>query len=187
MKNKLDVFAAAIVVVGLAFQFFFRYDYMKQGPYIVRIDRLNGDSCYLPCGLAMPTAPVSRPSAVATLNFADFQAEYDKQFDLRNQRAIALAKTQSDAVQFALYYPNYTWTSGTKKDSIPDPTLTGLPSRAQNVDYWLPTTFLICLCSGDSQGHGYRWEVHTDTREVFSVQDNATLAKKYDIDISAKK
>ena len=38
MKNKLAVVAAAIVVVGLAFQFLFRYDYMKQEPYSGRTE-----------------------------------------------------------------------------------------------------------------------------------------------------
>jgi len=43
----------------------------------------------------------------------------------------------------------------------------------------LPTTFLICLCN--VKGIGFRWEAHTDTGEVFYVDDNAELMHKYGI------
>jgi hypothetical protein len=45
-------------------------------------------------------------------------------------------------------------------------------------------TKLVCYCT--TKGSGWRWEVHVDTGEIFYVNDNADLLKKYGIKLSGK-
>jgi hypothetical protein len=48
----------AILVFAAIFQLFFRYEYMHTtGNLVVRVDRLTGASCYLPCAKSAATTP----------------------------------------------------------------------------------------------------------------------------------
>jgi hypothetical protein len=158
---------AALVLAGIAFQVFLRYTYVKQNAYVTwRVDRVTGASCVLPCeGTPSPTAQPSVDSAV-------LKAQYEEKVDIVKQRAIALAKPAASVIVYS--HPDYTWrtegidfgavaaeATGFSPDSKPDPVR------------------LVCYCN--AKGFGWRWEVHTDTREVFSVNDNTDLMKKYGI------
>ncbi|HEX3462673.1 MAG TPA: hypothetical protein VHS78_01300 [Candidatus Elarobacter sp.] len=73
MFNRLDalVFGSAIVVaagaMAVAFQVFVRYEYVRAGTVVTRVDRLSGRMCVMPCIATPPPTPTATPTpAVST-------------------------------------------------------------------------------------------------------------------------
>jgi len=184
-----------LVAVALLFQFFFRYQYEHlAGGQVMRIDRVTGSSCYMPC---IPPTPGPTPSPP---NYLNSGADYKRESDNQDQEAISLAKETATADQVVEPGSKYSWSATTTDDdgkvalatiakygnawATPDPSDTNGWDRAfmttpPPVTSASFQTKLVCYC--DSKGSGWRWEVHTDTRAVYYANDNADLAKKYDL------
>jgi hypothetical protein len=189
-----------LLIAAVLFQVFLHYEYIHlAGGSVMRIDRLTGTSCYMPC------TPKPTPSPFDLNAAADYLRESDRQ----DQQAILLAKATSTAAKLvATVGPGYAWTARTTDgdglrtlqiiaegrvlpghaDPLADfgPT----PPSQDEVRAWRETrridvhspsfeTKLVCYCN--TKRAGWRWEVHTDTREVFYVNDNSDLMKKYGI------
>jgi len=171
-----------VLVVAAAFQLLLRYQYVGSGP-VMRIDRVTGASCFMPC---RPTSP---PSAIPAKSPPNYAAD--------DQRAIALAQRQPSAVALEAQYANrgYEWTTegrytsdyvlmldwskygGTK----PAPTdIFDSNPGGERPQGELPAPIReVCFCS--KKGFGWRWEVHLDTREVYEIDGNRDLEKRYGI------
>jgi hypothetical protein len=171
------------VVVAIALgQMFVRYDYVHlAGGHVMRIDRLASTSCYMPC-LPPTPAPTATPFDPVAAS-----EQYVRESEEQDQDAILLAK--------AAVTPQYSggqdweWTATTTDANG----RSALAKIARGLDPWSsqPTpppitsasfqTKLVCHCAmqGKLQGIGNRWEVHTDTRTVYLIDDNADLSKKY--------
>jgi len=155
-----------LVLVALAFQFFFRYEYVHlAGGHVMRIDRVTSTSCNMPCS---PAPAATSPDSDAAV------ADYGRQSDDEDQEAISIAQatpTASNVV--ANGGPNYKWSS---QQAIPF-TAKSIPDISVGTPAF--HTRLVCYC--DPKGGGWRWEVHTDTRAAYFANDNADLLKKYDL------
>jgi hypothetical protein len=174
-----------IIVAILAFQFFLRYDYVHlRGGYVMRLDRLSASSCIMPCLPTSSPKPYDQKQAIA---------EFISVIENQNQQAIDLAKATPKARAIVANGASYSWTAeiGDKggrdyscklmpTTNIFTRALCPSPSPAERVRDPNTSNFqikIVCYC--DSKGQGWRWEVHTDTNEVFYVNDNADLMTKY--------
>jgi hypothetical protein len=192
----------ALIAVALAFQLFFRYQYIGTAPIVMRVDRVTGASCFMPC---RPTPVPSPKAAPIPPNYAE-----------DDQRAIALAQRQPSAIAIEAQYANsgYEWTTEGRYTSdyvyvrSPQPNVFDAPTDCKpNQNPFLadcnpvsatpdiprpygwttpspePTNEppapvrVVCLCS--RKGFGWRWEVHLDTREVYEVDGNRDLEERY--------
>lgn len=196
MGNQRTLFyvigTLAILIVG---QMFFRYAYISdKNARVLRVDRLTGSSCYLPC---IPPTPTPIPTATPT--------PIPRNYDLEDQQAIQKVKSYVGPYFFStLNYAgrdsrDFKWSvdgrytnEGAEQSTFdpyaafvhfsPPPGIqpvvgsTEPPGPAAERAY---PVRLVCYC--DSKGWGVRWEVHLDTGDVFTVGDNATLMKKYGI------
>ena len=168
--------AGGLIVLAAVFQLFFRYEYLGSGRALMRIDRVTGGSCFMPC---RPTPPPSPSPAQSPPNYA-----------ADDQRAIALAQRQLSAVAveaqgntngyewatYGRYTSNYALLEGTtdweavKAGGNPLIVPTKAPSGPAPVR-------VVCFCS--KKGAGFYWEVHLDTREVYQIDGNRDLEKRY--------
>jgi hypothetical protein len=156
MNSRIGYSIAALILIAVTFQLFFRYEYVRQSAGLTwRVDRLTGASCTLPC------EQTPAPNADLT------KARYDEAADNIKQRAIALAKPNAGLLTYQ--HPDYTWRTEGIDWEPAEPTADDKPDPVR----------LVCYCS--AKGIGWRWEVHTDTYAVYSVNDNADLMKKYGI------
>lgn len=167
--GPLEVSRVWILVVGaiaaiLIFQFFFRYQYVNQGTALLRIDRVTGSSCYLPC---LPPTPTPRPTPKPKPTVEDIS--------IGNSRAITMVQSRSDVP----YHLNgdasgqYEWTvtrEATNDGELYFPLSTPGPTH-------FPVR-VVCLC--DPKFGGWYWEVHLDTLEIFRITGNRDLEEKYD-------
>jgi len=163
VNKRIWYITGGIVATILVFQLFFRFQYEHLiGLRVMRIDRLTGASCYLPClATPSPAPPTPMPS--------NAQLE---------QEAIALARGSALSVTME-HGTGYLWSGqiactasagGCWVASPPsDPYA---PPNPEQRNVWL-----VCWCN--STGYGWRWEVHLDTRAVYSINDNADLLRKY--------
>jgi hypothetical protein len=169
----------ALIVVAAAFQLFFRYQYIGSGLAVMRVDRVTGASCVMPCR----PAPASSPSPPSPPNYAE-----------DDQRAIALAQRQANAIAIEAQYVNsgYEWTTEGRytngyvevMGNIFDNDLSNGKVDWQKVKLSTPSeeqppapVRVVCFCS--KKGSGWRWEVHLDTREVYEVNGNRDLEERY--------
>lgn len=166
---------------AIVYQLFFRYEYYHYQGNVGRIDKLTGAMCVMPCVPQPVPTDTAPPSPLPS-------AAFNALFDLNVQRAIRLAQGAQNARSLLSEHPGDLW-----RNETPNPTVVvgltqsqvdqvmgatpGWPGPATEAP--LPTTFLICLCN--VKGIGFRWEAHTDTGEVFYVDDNAELMHKYGI------
>jgi len=88
---------------------------------------------------------------------------------LEGQRAIAAVRERPDAQALA------ETTSDTEGNLY---RWSAKPTNDRQVGSGDPT-YLVCYCLPNASG--YRWEVHLKSREIFYVNDNATLAQRYGI------
>ncbi len=80
-------FAAGAVFTVLVFQLFFRFDYVHvAGARVMRIDRLSGASCDIPC------IPAPRPTPTPFDRVA-YALEFGDRYSLAKQRAIRIAQS----------------------------------------------------------------------------------------------
>jgi hypothetical protein len=172
-KRRLVFIGLAAVAIILVFQFFFRYQYIHTvGIEVLRVDRLTGASCVLPC---LPPTPTPVPTVKPTPPPHYLSNE--------DQRAIAYAKAHntSDLRYSASYFnkdpDDFKWSvSGRYKN---DGTPQSFDAYVSSVSSTAYPVRLVCFC--DSKDWGWRWEVHLDTGEVYDVGDNADLRLKYGI------
>ena len=185
----------ALIVVAAGFQLFFRYAYIGSGPIVIRIDRVTGASCFMPCRPTPAPSPSPAPSPPT-------YAEDD-------QRAIALAQRQTTAIAIEAQHADdgYEWTAKGRYTSdyarvaSPEPNVfdsdaptEATPSVPRPYGWITPTPepnpFLatdaptgpasirvVCFCS--KTGFGWRWEVHLYTREVYEINGNRDLMQRY--------
>jgi hypothetical protein len=201
-----------VCLAALLFQIFLHYQYVPVAGRYMRIDRLNGTSCYMPC----IASPLPGPTAAPTpFDWAQAAARYTLESDRQNQRAIALAKAApGTAARVASAGTDHAWSANTVDLAVQaalkrisdghDPagsyreqmnrimsSSAPSPSASDEARMWRENpppslhsaqaeTKLVCYC--DEKGAGWRWEVHVDTGDVFYVNDNADLMKKYSLD-----
>lgn len=206
VPRRVGYIVAGLVIAGLLFQLFFRYQYVHlTGTTVMRIDRLSGSSCNLPC---------EQPS------FDPTTAKPEHSFDSDDQEAIQGVKS-SVAVPYTNDGHDYKWrvsqrgkndgthyeitTAAPQFIDAPGPNKTGRAkggSLAAELGVTPPASDdtpapfawggenpadwpvrLICYCYNDTPGQtepaGFFWEYHLDTRQTYSVDDNAALSVKY--------
>lgn len=158
-----------IVLLAVIFQLFFRQQYIVTSRYTIRVDRITGASCFMPClPTATPVPPTPTPS--------------DEEFE---QNAILLVEGDStaNAITTEKNGSRYRWTATVAchaSVSCGPPSLplwysrVGLKPTPEQRQVWL-----VCWC--DSGNYGWRWEVHLDKREVYYVDNNSALMSKYGI------
>jgi hypothetical protein len=190
-RRRIGPWIVALVAVALIFQFFFRYQYEHlAGGNVLRIDHLTATSCYLPCLPPPPPPPKATPTPYdpidAELTFIRVSGDQD-------QKAIESVKETPLAQQIVGEKgPGYSWSARTYDiggqffqsaiDSGKNPfehsaksNLFSTPPDVNSADF---QTKFVCYCNA-KQTLGWMWEAHTDTGEVYYVNDNAELSKKY--------
>jgi len=179
--------AAAVILWALIYQGFFRYDYtMKDGYAIARHDRLTGKTCGIPDCLPPTPTPVPKPTVFdPQVSYREWSAIFER----RERGAIVMVR-HTQFAQELMHSPGakkFGWTvqwadevdehlfdlhDPAKKHALP--ITQDYIDSLRNPNY---TVMLVCFC--DTSGAGFRWEVHTTTRQIVYVNDNPTLEKKY--------
>jgi hypothetical protein len=181
VNPRLKIVAAAVVAAVVLFQFFGRYSYTYyHGVAIQRMDRLTGEICRVPC---VPPTPTPIPTEAPTPNL-----------ELEDQRAIELVEYRRDAlarVAEIVQQSNaqeYRWRVLGRYTNSGEQQRQGLDVEAFERDNGIaepmpthpyPKIYPVRVVWYASQRHGYAWEAHLDTNEVFSVSGNAALEAKY--------
>lgn len=153
----------------------------------MRIDRLSNKSCYMPCEPSTPT-PSAAPLPTGTpIDWVQRYFEVQSILERRSEQAIQLAKETPQAVTIAnANGPEYEWTTRNDPQYRAFAKLANVQPSKVNVFDAISldiintrhdTPLLVCYCSKGNTG--WDWEVHLDTREVYFVNDNADLSKKY--------
>jgi hypothetical protein len=155
---RVAVFVAVAAVLVLVFQLFFRYQYIHTvGVLVMRVDRLTGSSCFMPCD-----GSKTMPAATATPWLPT---------DEEKQQAIQLAKSMASVNSTFGEHRENKWSAEASTSAIPISGWSKPPTEPEE------HTYLVCFCNGG--GRGFRWEVHVDTNRVYYVNDNADLMSKY--------
>lgn len=204
MNSRVLYGVVGVVVVVVFVQMFLRYTYISHGYQTLRIDRVTGSSCTLPCTAAPPETPKPQPT------FDDIA--------LGNNRAIKIVQDRDDAQNIVAYHPDakYRWfveseyspgygvsygdvefnygAANVEKSGPPvkghtyafitvppnAPQFAPAPSSANPDPTPYPLHYPIReICYCDPKAYGWRWEVHLDTGEVFRVDGNAALSARY--------
>jgi len=119
----------------------------------LRIDRVTGSSCYLPC---LPATPTPRPTPRPKPTVEDIS--------IGNSRAITMVQSRGDVP----YHPTSdanglcewtVWREATNDGQIYFPLSTPGPTH-------FPIR-VVCLC--DPKLSGWYWEVHLDTLEILKI------------------
>lgn len=193
--RQLSIVAAIIVVVLLIFQLFMRYVYLAPDRYgrVMRVDRLSGISCYVPCTPAPPTPP---PTPTPTPTPAPTQTPLEE----REQDAIAMAKVSDEArsVLATGSHEGYQWSAKPALEAVSTTYMKAdCPGTLPGATPWpkpMPSdmmkafgdavfkcvpldTFLVSF--GDKNGLGWFWEVHLNSKRIYFVSDNRDLSSKY--------
>lgn len=173
MNGRAVSIVLGVVCAALMFQFFFRYQYIKEGAVVMRVDRVTGASCALPCIKFDPNSiPTPQPQSLT----------------IGDTRAIQDARNQYDAISLINQWSSsnvYEWRIDGQYDNeyqAYNPFLVSKDgqaiksdgSPATNMDYPIRE---VCYCN--SKDAGWRWEVHLDTGEVFRIDGNANLEARY--------
>jgi hypothetical protein len=159
---------AGLLLIGAVFQLFLRYQYLHTaGLAVMRIDRVTGSSCYMPC-VPFRTGtvpPILGPSKVDFHpNFFDENSPEAEA--LANEDAISLVKAMPDAREvIAGAKPDSKWSSVSANLGAGNPYSDS--NRVRLVRY------------ADADGNGFYWEVHLDTRRVYFVNDDDALSARY--------
>jgi hypothetical protein len=180
-----------IILALFLFQTLFRYEYTKMNrDRMVRIDRLTGTACNVPC---LPTPePAPEPTSTPFDRYIYIQAFQDA-YDDEKLAAIQDAKNapMMDGIRASNVLTGYTWKTNPGFDStqsqisddgaIPDPKKTPLCSddcvqNRYSIDK-LPKTLEVRY--QNDKGLGWSWEWHRDSHAVYFVGENADLIKKY--------
>jgi hypothetical protein len=152
-----------LIVLGIIFQLFFRYQYLQDGrAHVIRIDRLTRTSRYLPC---LPPAFAAPPSP--------------HDIALEDQRAVQLVKLYArpsfSTRAFGMYdLSTYRWTvSGRYPGSCVEEHTRNLMDEIVNGhSYRLPAGYsvrLVCYCN--PKRNGWRYQVRLDTGQVLYLED----------------
>ena len=175
------IWIGTIAVAAFVFQVFFRYSYTTSyGVVRERIDRLTGLVCRMPCTPAPRTVPTVPPTPLShDLREAKYQLE--------DQEAIRLAKSDSVTSSLTANYPHDRWAvegrfavDGSRQATALEELMFTPNPSSTNQYLTRPIPFPVRLVAFTNQkGFGFRWEVHLDTHEVFFANDNAELMKKY--------
>ena len=203
-----------IVLAAIVFQFFLRYNYVHlRGGYVMRLDRLTASSCYMPCLPKPPTptpVPYDRKAAVDRF-LQTIEVQNQRAVNLAKgttaARYIVAAHGEGyswsailgnrDAVSYYTALTPTLWDFGTPRANVEDPWASPRPTGAA----WTPDPGIVgyrirdpntpgfetkLVSYRDSKGTGWSWEVHVDTGEVFYVNDNADLMRKYGFTLSKR-
>ncbi|MBC5806227.1 MAG: hypothetical protein ACR2KS_04610 [Candidatus Eremiobacter antarcticus] len=190
--NRYFVAILALVVFAVCYQLLFRYQYFHlAGGTVMRVDRLSGASCNLPC-VTNPTPSPAPTNALAYL------IDSPDDLDSEKVRAVDLVREKGDR-QYLVGIKNEKptnewkadWARGEIRMATPNPKSAFKKIEAMlDQDNYLKAlkhtskhTYLVCYCN--TKGAGWQWEAHLDTRELFFVGDNADLSLKYGLTKSA--
>jgi len=169
-SRRLGYIIAGLAFIGLLFQLFFRYQYVHlEGATVMRIDRLSGSSCNMPCQ-SSHFEPASAPSTS------------ERSFDGDDEEAIQGVKS-SVTTPYENDGHDYKWRVQMRGKNDGTHHLIGNPATWEDDDPVDWPVRLICYCYNDTPGQagpvGVYWEHHLDTRQTYSVNDNAALSAKY--------
>ena len=184
--NRRVAWSLGAAFAALAiFQLFLRYYYVHtSGTQLVRIDRLTGESCVMPCD----RAPVAAASPEASpFDQDEATASLVRALNERDGDAVELAKAspqvhEMEAALRSLDTTNFTWSTDSDLahiivNNIKAKNLTsGAYSAIMHV-MALPT--LVSYCS--PQGKCWFWQVNLEKQKVRYVNDNADLMKQYNL------
>jgi hypothetical protein len=160
--NRLDALvfgSGAVAVVALSafgFHVFFRYQYVRAGAVLSRVDRLSGRTCVMPC---LPTPEPAAPKPTQSPPSLEHQV----------QRAIAQVQSNPTARQVVASTggAGYEWSAVPAAGAI-----TNGAHFADEAD-----AFVVCYC--DRDGFGPRWEAHLQSSETYYANDNKILRERY--------
>lgn len=94
-----------------------------------------------------------------------------------SEKAVTIARIQPQALNASTQYPTYNWQS---QDVDPFESYASFNPVYHITDIPEPQAVrLVCWCN--SKKIGLYWEVHTDSREAYYVNDDAELKHKYGI------
>jgi|SRR5579862_7154274 len=164
MKMNGWYVAGAIVAALIIFQSFLRYQYEHlAGGRVMRIDRLTGSSCYMPC------VPQPGPAETPERTF-----ESDDLAAIDWVKTVEIRPYENDGHQYMWRVWERVKNDGTQAMMTQD------MSAEDPSEYPIR---LVCYCYNDTPGQksptGVWWEYHLDTKKVYSVSDNAPLSVKY--------
>src|ERR1700681_16095 len=166
--NRLDVAVfgiagvAAVASLFLAFQLFFRFQYVRAGTVVTRVDRLSGRTCVMPClPTPAPVAPTPSPSP-PSLDHQEQRAIAQVQSNPRTQRLIGSAGD------------GYAWSAVPAAQAVKRG---AAPADAGDA-------FVVCYC--DNYGFGWRWEAHIQSAETYYANDNKVLRERYGAKVRPK-
>jgi len=108
MNQRYIYWISGALALALVFQLFFRYQYLHSGVVILRVDRLTGASCTMPCRSGNLPAAASTTSAYAAPPLGNEESR-------EGADAIALVKGRSDAQNLVATYRErkQAWTANT--------------------------------------------------------------------------
>lgn len=191
-------------VAALFFQVFVHYQYVHlAGGYVMRIDRLTGSSCYMPCvSTPAPTNAPPQPTASTGNNLwggtsasqrggtsilsgaLDGQTSPAPQatsvsFTASDNSAIQIARTFGEAASYyERLHPDWEWTVITRysNDYADYDTAAVDPKAGEAPERGYPIRE-VCYCT--THDLGYYYEVHLDSDRVFTILGNKTLEVRY--------
>lgn len=155
MNKRLLISATGAIVTVLVFLAFFRYAYLHDGARLVRVDRLTGNSCYLPCA---PSTTSSLPTSVSDAGYA-IPPVGDEEHRERSQ-ALALVRSREDARALEVAFRNRrpSWSANTDYDWAQG--MGPFPGFCPHVVY-------VHLHAGTFfDGPTYTWTVDLDAKSV---------------------
>lgn len=189
MGRRVAAIASGVIALALLFQLFFRYQYIHTvGNAVMRVDRVTGATCYLPC---LPPTPVPKETPT----------ESPAVREQHSRDAISLVKASASRQVVTNDTVNsYEWSADqamfhVSKDYVdiacgfagePSPTAAERkkdPNAGFDV-YWQTLTRCVpetqyYVSYSKQNGHGWFWEVHLDTRQVYYILDDKDLMFKY--------
>jgi hypothetical protein len=182
MSRRTWYTVGGAVVAVLFFQLFIHYQYIHlAGGDVMRIDRLTGSSCHMPCLPTPSPTPAPPPTPVPTP-----PPKPPQNYTLEDARAIEQVKDRGAGVSGIVYRHSQDseWLVAGRYDNEGTPQ--GYPyysgqHRTPNPSYDNTHAYpvrLVCYCLATKK-MGWYWEYHLDTGEVFTVTGNRTLELVY--------
>jgi hypothetical protein len=170
MNSKTYGFGMAFIFISalVVYQSTLRYEYMKSGYRIERIDRLAGSICTMPC------TPAPEPTATP-----------ERTYDTDDEVAVQAVKEEipgEKLTEIAGTGTNYMWhvSERVTQDNVQIAPGQVMPDGDDPSDFRYR---LICYCREQKNGQllGTFWEYDFQTRHILSVNDDAGLSKKYNV------
>lgn len=179
--KRIWQFVIGLAVVALGYQLFFRYSYTPIGNTSMRLDRLTGTLCIMPCY----TSASARSNAVAQATYDASVEQVSEQID---QRAISIAQQSPEAAMFqpppspdGVPMPPLPvhWAVDTSFNPMPPPPPTDPSQDTTRYVLQSPGFQTRLVCATAPSGKEWCWEVHVDTGDAIFVNNSSYLKQKY--------